>query len=110
MIKHVGVAKNNKCLEVLLLPLSCLFSFSFSSLCLSSSSSSTSVLLFLLRSAQQRSSQTNKSQSSAGNQVSICHVLSAVHKQPSARSREDCTPTQQQDGYCRENEKTEMLK
>lgn len=30
------------------------------------------------RSAQQRSSQTNKSQSSAGNQVSICQVLSVT--------------------------------
>uniref|UniRef100_A0A669AWC0 Interferon-induced GTP-binding protein Mx n=1 Tax=Oreochromis niloticus TaxID=8128 RepID=A0A669AWC0_ORENI len=45
--------------------------------------------------AQQRSSQTNKSQSSAGNQVSICHV-SCVKQW---RSREYCTPTQRQDGY-----------
>lgn len=68
-----------------------------------------SALLFLHRSAQQRSSQTNKSQSSAGNQVNICHVLYVTHKQRSTRSREYCTPTQQQHGYCRE-EKRMMLK
>lgn len=33
------------------------------------------VVVFVHHSAQQRSSQTNKSQSSAGNQVSICHIL-----------------------------------
>lgn len=63
---------------------------------------SISVLLLLGGSAQQRSSQTNKSQSSAGNQVSICHV-SCVKQW---RSREYCTPTQRQDGYCKENTKS----
>ncbi len=66
--------------------------------------------MFLHRSAQQRSSQTNKSQSSAGNQVSVCHVLCATHKQRRTRSREHCTPTQRRDGCCRENKKREMLK
>lgn len=72
--------------------------FSFLCVCLSSlHRPSISVLLLLGNSAQQRSSQTNKSQSSAGNQVSICHV-SCVKQW---RSREYCTPTQRQDGYCK---------
>lgn len=61
-----------------------------------------SIVLSPHRSAQQRSSQTNKSQSSAGNQVSICHVLSVIRKQQNTRSKTDCTPTQQ-DGSCRES-------
>lgn len=108
MIKHVELTKN-KCLEDFLLPLSC-FSSSFLFSPHRPVSPAISVLLFLYRSAQQRSSQTNKSQSSAGNQVSVCHVLSVIHKQQSTRSREDCTPTQQQDDYCRENQKRETLK
>lgn len=76
---------------------------SFLCVCLSSPHRpSISVLLLLGGSAQQRSSQTNKSQSSAGNQVSICHV-SCVKQW---RSREYCTPTQRQDGYCKENTKS----
>lgn len=77
--------------------------FYFLCVCLSSPHRpSISVLLLLGGSAQQRSSQTNKSQSSAGNQVSICHV-SCVKQW---RSREYCTPTQRQDGYCKENTKS----
>lgn len=77
--------------------------FYFLCVCLSSPHRpSISVLLLLGGSAQQRSSQTNKSQSSAGNQVSICHV-SCVKQW---RSREYCTPTQRQDGYCKENAKS----
>lgn len=77
--------------------------FYFLCVCLSSPHCpSISVLLLLGGSAQQRSSQTNKSQSSAGNQVSICHV-SCVKQW---RSREYCTPTQRQDGYCKENTKS----
>lgn len=77
--------------------------FYFLCVCLSSPHRpSISVLLLLGGSAQQRSSQTNKSQSSAGNQVSICHV-SCVKQW---RSREYCTPTQWQDGYCKENTKS----
>lgn len=67
------------------------------------------VVSSLHHSAQQRSSQTNKSQSSATNQVSVWHVLCVAHKQRSTRSSEYCTPTQRQDGYCttkhREREK-----
>lgn len=84
--------------------------FSFSFLYGHPVSPAISVLSFLPCSAQQRSSQTNKSQSSAGNQVSVCHVLSVIHKRRSTRSREDCTPTQQQDGCCRDNKKREMMK
>lgn len=77
--------------------------FYFLCVCLSSPHRpSISVLLLLGGSAQQRSSQTNKSQSSAGNQVSICHV-SCVKQW---RSREYCTPTQRQDSYCKENTKS----
>lgn len=112
MIKHVRLAKN-KCLEDLLLPPSC-FSSLLSLLCAhlfppppsSRLSPAISVLSSLHRSAQQRSSQTNKSQSSAGNQVSICRVLSVTHKQRSVRSREDRAPTRWQDG---ENTNREML-
>lgn len=63
---------------------------------------------FLLQhSAQQRSSQTNKSQSSAGNQVSICHLLLCPTLTAKAWSegKKPPTPTQELDGYCRYKER-----
>lgn len=68
---------------------------------------------FLLQhSAQQRSSQTNKSQSSAGNQVSICHLLLCPTLTAKAWSegKKPPTPTQELDGYCRYKERERELK
>lgn len=63
----------------------------------------------LHRSAQQRSSQTNKSQSSAGNQVSICQVLSVT--QTAAHDVEAAPHTVTAAGWLPQRKKTrEMLK